>query len=63
MLQMGITQNAVIWDWHNPKKEKVDLYCAKMVGRGAGGQKEGGREEGREGGKKEKTSYRLRENI
>lgn len=54
--KMGITQNAVIWDWHNPKKKIISWISTvqRWWGEVWGDWKERGREEGREGGKKEK---------
>lgn len=54
--KMGITQHAVIWDWHNPKKKKIGWISTvqRWWGEVRGDRKEGGKEEGREGGKKEK---------
>ena len=54
--KMGITQNAVIWDWHNPKKKIISWISTmqRWWGEVWGDCKERGREEGREGEKKEK---------
>ena len=52
--KVGITQNAVIWDWHNPKKKSWISTVQRWWEEVRGDRKEGGREEGREGGKKEK---------
>ena len=53
---MGITQNAVIWDWHNPKKKIISWISTmqRWWGEVWGDWKERGREEGKEGEKKEK---------
>lgn len=62
--KMAVTQNAVIWDWHNPKKKIISWISTmqRWWGEVWGDWKERGREEGREGEKKEKQ-VTDRENI